>query len=140
MCVMTTIHGSGRADSLPARIVAAAYAEEQRHRAAVPEWLRVLRKGSRVLWCTLQFPPFGGAGQQVPMLTLPADARCAILRSYFTSHDHRLVPMAPGHWQDTSIIQVAVTLRRWMLTQRSQSQLCTIPGLLPAEVKTNFVH
>ena len=89
MCVMPTIHGSGRTGSLPARIVAAAYAEEhaQRHRADVPEWLRVLTKGSRVLQCTLQFPrrsPFGGAGQQMPMLTLPADDRCAILRSYFT--------------------------------------------------------
>ena len=37
------------------------------------------------------------------------------------SYDHRLVPMAPDHWQDTGIIQVAVTLQRWMLTQRSQS-------------------
>ena len=141
--VMPTIHGSGQRDSLPARIVAAAYEIERRHRAAVPEWLRVLTMGARVLRSTLQFPlrsPFGGAGQQVPLLTLPADARCAILKSCFTSYEHRLVPVAPDHWQDTGIIQVAKTLRLWMLSQRSQSQLCTIPALLPAEVKTNFVQ
>ena len=109
----------------------------------MPEWLRVLTMGAMVLRATLQFPlrsPFGGAEQQVPLLALPADARCAILKSCFTSYMHRLVPVAPDHWQDTGIIQVAKTLRLWMLSQHSQSQLCTIPALLPAEVKTNFVQ
>ena len=141
--VMPTIHGSGQRDSLPERIAAAAYEIEQRHRAAMPEWLRVLTMGVRVLRPTLQFPlrsPFGSAGQQVPLLTLPADAQCAILKSCFTSYEHRLVPMAPDHWQDTGIIQVAKTLRLWMLAQHSQSQFCTIAALVPAEIKTNFVQ
>ena len=141
--VLPTIHGSDHRGPLPARIVAAAYEIERRHRATIPEWLRVLTMGTVVLRPTLQFPrrsPFGGAEQQVPLLALPADARLAILRSCFTSCMHTLVPMAPDHWQDRGIIQVAKTLRLWVLSQRSQSQLCAIPGLLSTEVKTNFVQ
>ena len=88
--------------------------------------------------CTLQFPqhsPFGRTKKQVPLLALPADDHCAILISYFTSYSHRLVPRAPDHWQDTGVIQVAATLRWWMLAQYAQDS-----EQLSSEVKTNFVR
>ena len=62
------------------------------------------------------------------MLTLPADAQCATLSSRPTSCSHGLVPRAPDHWQDTGTIQVAESLRWWVLSQG------------PAKAKTNFVH
>ena len=56
MHVMPTIHGSSRPGPLLARVVAAAYIKAQLHTASMPEWLRDLSNGSRVLMCTLQFP------------------------------------------------------------------------------------
>ena len=119
-------------------MVAASYIKAQLHRASVPDWLRGLSYSSRVLMCTLQFPqhsPFGRTEKQAPLLALSADAQCAILSSYFTSYSHRLVPRAPDHWQDTGIIQVATTLRWWMLAQDAQDS-----EQLSSEVKTNFVQ
>ena len=56
MHVMPTIHGSSQTGPLPARVVAASYSKAQLHRASMPEWLRDLSNGFRVLMCTLQFP------------------------------------------------------------------------------------
>ena len=138
MHVVPTVRGSGRAGSYSARVVAAAYIKAQFYRASLRPWLHELTRGSMVLSCTLQFllrSPFGGPDQVAAVLGLPTDTLGAILGHCFTSHDHRLVPQAADHWQDTGIIRVAESLRLWVLSQDALNA-----EQLPEEIKTNFVQ
>ena len=138
MHVLPVVRGSGRAGSRPARVVAAAYAMAQRHRAAMQPWLHDITRVSLVLRCTLQFlrrSPFEGPDQVATVLRLPADALSTILSHCFTSQEHRLVPQAADHWQDTGIIRVAKSLRLWILSQGVQHA-----DTFPRDVKTNFVQ